>query len=292
MLVSNCTTSTTNLEKPNAPATAIFPVSTRGFYALAINDSRQVTGYSAVQVDGYSRYRGFVWQNGSITSLGILGGDLESAALDINDKGQIVGYSGSVTLTNNPTRAVLWNNGRLTNLGGTNSKAYAINNRGQIVGSYTRNGAKRAFKWENRTMINLGTLRGYNNSEAYDINNKGQVVGYSYRSDSSGLGPYHAFKWDNGILTDLGTLGGDYSIAYSINNAGKVVGSSRTGSGSYHAFVWNQGRMRNLNNLLPANSGWELNSAQDINNNGQIVGYGKFNGQSRSFLLTPITVSN
>jgi len=50
--------------------------------------------------------------------------------------------------------------------------------------------------------------------------------------------------------------------------------------------------MRNLNNLLLPNSGWELNSVVGINNKGQIIGTGKFNGQNRAFILTPVTVSN
>jgi len=92
---------------------------------------------------------------------------------------------------------------------------------------------------------------------------------------------------------DLGTLGSDYSIAYGINDVGKVVGDSFTSSGQPHAFLWNNGKMFDLNNLLSDNSGWELVSAQGINNRGQIVGYGFFYDQGyKAFLLTPVRVSN
>lgn len=53
------------------------------------------------------------------------------------------------------------------------------------------------------------------------------------------------------------------------------------------AFVFTNGVMRELNNLVPANTGWVLNGATDINDAGQIVGNGKHNGQDRAFLLTP-----
>lgn len=47
--------------------------------------------------------------------------------------------------------------------------------------------------------------------------------------------------------------------------------------------------MRNLNRLIPANSGWQLTVARAINDAGQIVGDGILNGQQRAFLLTPVT---
>jgi hypothetical protein len=41
--------------------------------------------------------------------------------------------------------------------------------------------------------------------------------------------------------------------------------------------------------LLPANSGWTLYDAFDINDLGQIVGAGTHNGITRGFVLTPLT---
>jgi hypothetical protein len=47
--------------------------------------------------------------------------------------------------------------------------------------------------------------------------------------------------------------------------------------------------MQDLNDLIPANSGWTLTHAREINNSGQIVGLGKINGNpaTRLFLATP-----
>lgn len=47
--------------------------------------------------------------------------------------------------------------------------------------------------------------------------------------------------------------------------------------------------MLDLNSLIPAVSGWELQFAGSINDAGQIVGQGRINGQSHAFLLTPVT---
>jgi hypothetical protein len=46
--------------------------------------------------------------------------------------------------------------------------------------------------------------------------------------------------------------------------------------------------MHDLNSLLEPNSGWILRDAQGINEKGQIVGFGEFEGESRAYLLTPV----
>lgn len=50
--------------------------------------------------------------------------------------------------------------------------------------------------------------------------------------------------------------------------------------------------MNDLNDLLPSGSGWTLLTAADVNNTGQIVGYGQINGQGQdhAFLMTPTVV--
>jgi len=135
--------------------------------------------------------------------------------------------------------------------------------------------------------IDLGTFGGPSSGPT-DINNSGQVAGFA----DTATGLYHAFLWTpvtpngtSGSMIDLGTLGGNSSTVSALNNAGQVVGGADTPTGS-SPFVWENGVLYDLNNLIPANSGWVLTVASDINNNGQIVGSGIHNGQSSAFLLT------
>ena len=60
------------------------------------------------------------------------------------------------------------------------------------------------------------------------------------------------FIYQNSLASDMGTLGGQYAIAYGINNQNVVVGeSSKVGGGSFdvHAFIWTNGVMSDLGTL-------------------------------------------
>jgi len=71
-------------------------------------------------------------------------------------------------------------------------------------------------------------------------------------------------------LTLLGSLGGSYSIAYGINDAGQVVGQSRTVPGDLRAFLWQNGVMTDLGTLGGTSS--SSSRAYGINDAGQVVG--------------------
>src|SRR5205823_5956728 len=75
------------------------------------------------------------------------------------------------------------------------------------------------------------------------------------------------------------------------NASGVVVGASRVlGAAVTHAFLHRDGQMHDLNDLLPSGSGWVLETANGINDSGQIVGAGRLDPSDppRAFLLTPV----
>lgn len=261
----------------------------------AINDRGVIVGES-----DNDRPRAFRWHDGELSDLGDLGGG-SAVAHGINDAELVVGASSN----GQTSRPFLWTRGQMRDLGtvagGTDTpgRAWDINARGDVVGTSRAVGTtSQATLWSgpNRrhlgSPVSLGSLGdGQRFSEAFAVNNRRQVVGRSTVTGST----ERAFLWQDGQgMQDLGSLGLNHSRALDINQRGQVVGyassfAGHTGFGAAAAFLWEDGEMIDLNDLVDPHSGWELLAAQAINEGGTITGYGRLDGQIRSFLLTPVS---
>jgi probable HAF family extracellular repeat protein len=181
-------------------------------------------------------------------------------------------------------RAAIFSGNSFTELGGSGSFAFGINNAGQVVG-YELGVHQRAFLYSGGTVQDLGALDG-GQSSAFAINAKGHVTGMS--SNGASVDKNVAFFYD-GTMHSLGNLGGT-GRGEAINSSDVVVGESELtiNSNPIHAFIYSNGPMQDLNNLIPAGSGWTLEYALGINDAGQIVGRGTYQGQpDQAYLLTP-----
>ena len=283
-----------------------------------INNNNQIAGHSP---DG-----AFLWENGKITDLGRanIGGINDNGALaghdaegifiwengmkryisreiafydqyyaqvtEINNANQISGTERINGMANN--YAYLWDDTTRTAARiGTYSPydymwgmATSVNDFGQTTGLLH---SDTAFLWENGVLTELGTLGGYGSS-AWDISNMGQIAGGSVTAD----GLYHAALWENSVITDMGGLEGYAgTCALSINESGQAVGASFNNAdilSENNAFYWDRETgMINLNDYISPDSGWQLAWASDINDLGNIVGIGIFNGETRGFMATP-----
>jgi probable HAF family extracellular repeat protein len=159
------------------------------------------------------------------------------------------------------------------------SYATDVNELGQVVGNATTAAYfTHAFLWNDGTMIDLGTLGGFN-SFANDINDVGQVLGTA--TIAPGISEEHAFlitpqggEWfrdsdldgRNDLMIDLGAVTGDPNLAaVDINNAGQVIGNSSEG----RAVLWDP--VNGLTDLgLPP--GYSRSYAAGINQAGQVTG--------------------
>jgi probable HAF family extracellular repeat protein len=112
----------------------------------------------------------------------------------------------------------------LGTLGGAESRAYAINNAGQVAGySLNASGMEIAFRWtDGGGMENLGTVAGGFASYGFAINAGGDVAG----AVGTAAGEIHAALWTSGSgWTDIGLVPGKaMSFAYGVNASRTVVG--------------------------------------------------------------------
>jgi probable HAF family extracellular repeat protein len=80
---------------------------TRTGDAYAINNKGQVVGSSATVSGSDHLLHPFFWENGVLTDLGVVIGDVVGEAYSINDRGQVVGYSISDVNDINTSHALL-----------------------------------------------------------------------------------------------------------------------------------------------------------------------------------------
>ena len=219
-------------------------------FATAINGDGVIVGNSELQPSG-TQFRAVMWQSGAMSVLPTLSGSYYDIPELLNDQGEAAGYS---VLTSGVQHAVLWSDGAIQDLGpgravalndlgevlveGVNAQgntypfiwddgtkitfpasvaaATALNDNGQVVGTYTPAGStqQHGFLWDNGAITDLGTL------SPVALNDNGQVLASS--TTTYGL----AYVWDHGAVTRLLPVSGTVAMPTAISNSGLVVGTS------------------------------------------------------------------
>ena len=169
--------------------------------------------------------------------------------------------------------------------GACDTYAYALNDRGQVVGS-----SGRAFLYADGVLTDISPF-GSSESYARGINNRGQVVGEYLIANHTA---FHAFLYSRGMFTDISGPDSPDTVAYDINDNGQAVGSTwvlrqdscrECNDYEPHAFLYENGRLTDLNSLLPSGSEWKLLHAFGINSDGKIVGQGLIHGQYHAVVI-------
>ncbi len=180
----------------------------------------------------------------------------------------------------------------------TSSVPMAFNQLGQAAGyGSTDQTPQHGMFWKNdaaHTIVDLGVFPGDWTSLAWGMNDLGQVVGESHPGPGS-----RPVMWNGDAahtVTELPVLPGhNYGSASQINIKGQVIGFSAYATpGTWDvtdskAVIWLDGGVFDLQSLLdPATgAGWTIDNAAGMNDLGQIVGTGTYNGVAAEFVMTP-----
>jgi probable HAF family extracellular repeat protein len=207
----------------------------------------------------------------------------------INNRGQIAGAGRA---PDGSWQAFVYSDGEVQFLGGLpggnprkRSEALSISDRGLVVGvGYGGPIAVEAAFFPGHEAVGLGHFIG---NGILEVNRRGEIAGATFPGTGA---RQRAFLWHDGITTFLPFADEFHSTVFAINDRSDIVGTYQSalddGPGP-RAFLYSQGVIHNLNDLIGGTSGWTLTYANDINEHGEIVGYGVFNGESQGFLLRP-----
>jgi uncharacterized membrane protein len=229
----------------------------------------------------------------------------------------------ATTPSGGKTQSYLFSGGKLRTLEGEHGQAAAMNASGDVAGEAQMAGMRSSgpVLWKQGSPISLGACCG---GRAIAVNSRREVAGEAYDEQ----GRYRAFVWDEkhglrltgpeeqyssavainepGDALVAGFTGGAWidrdgkleaialspkwpSQPHGINSCDVVVGGFGSNADENHAFVWDTKHgFRDLNDLIPKNSGWRVETAVAINDRGEIVGKGDHEGEDDAgFLLIP-----
>jgi len=167
----------------------------------------------------------------------------------------------------------------------TGSAPLAMNQSGQVTFTDNAAGSK------NSCLYSAGAITKLNVFYAYGLGDGGTIVGADNTSPGGLAAAFYMASATSAPLY-IGNLGGGVSDAYGVNLYGTTIGISLTKGGAvpvWHAFRWKPGQsgLTDLNSFLPKRSTVTLTGAQNINNNGWIVGHGTDGSANRTYVLIP-----
>lgn len=285
-------------------------------YLVQISDQRDVL--VGATKDEQNNHSLLMWNPGQgTTSIPFDEKDIEVKSFNNNHQALLWLWTGESTWTGHywagNYTSVIWDAKNQKSIyDDPNNLLYAMNDFGNTIGcSKEPDVFKNLFFMNNGSKMKIENIR-KKHIVPRDLNNKGQMTGWITNENPESRNDESAFLWDNdrgftylGRIMDGHTiLNGSLTKGYSVNNKGQVVGWSSRGTvpgplfwpiqfrDSGRAFYWDKKNgMKDLNDMVANKAdGYCLVEALDINDKGQIVGWGIKNGSDRKrpFLLNPI----
>jgi len=268
---------------PTAKAASLPPYQSNPGSASALNNNGEILGSQGNYPLDWGNYT-------SIPTVIVVQVSWPAA---LNDNGHLVGGGSYWASASAQPTSLNWPDG-------TTPSALSVNNNDLIVGSLytTESGQYQLAYWSGASAQPL-VLPGSAVSQAYStaqVNAKGQLFaswgGVEFSSfpvtlfwSSVTAQPVTLPLLPNAIVPQAYfgvNVGG-----MAMNGSGLVVGSSTDSSGAYRAAIWDNGQIEDLNDLIPSGSGWVLQGASWVNDNGEIVGIGTYGGYETMYYLAP-----
>ncbi|MGH6790156.1 MAG: InlB B-repeat-containing protein [Pseudolabrys sp.] len=209
-----------------------------------------IVGSSDSSVGGFITTQAFRWAANKMTALGILPGDIGSAAYATNADGTVV-------------------------VGGSCTHALPI-------------GPCQPFRWTKQTgIVGLGFIPGYLLAGANDVNANGSVI-VGQACNVTNVQTCQAFRWT--AATKMVKLGSGVAYATDAAGDIVVGSIMDGQAHEIDAFIWTVTGFQSLTTILKAHgvklTGWTLTAATGISADGKvIVGNGTFGGQTRNWIV-------
>jgi probable HAF family extracellular repeat protein len=272
--------------------------------ALGISNAGHVVGSSCVPGD--ATFHAFLYRQHQIEDLDTFGGT-SSFANRINGTNQV---TGAFTTADGVVHSFFWEKKKwsdLGSLGGSNTQVYGLSESGVVTGQSDISNDPdpvfgiphfRSFTWSKGVLTDLGQIFGSDFGYSVGVDGAGRIAG---ASDLAGDLTGHAFLWDHGTVTDLSPYDFLTSWSSDINSQGDIVGSwgsndndPADGPPVYtilcpcYGIVWHNGQPIRLDDVVDPR--WQLLLGLRINDKGDIVALGSFNGgHFQRVLLKPIS---
>ena len=247
--------------------------------AASINTTGDIIGYAysdwgKTHLGG--DYRAVLWHDGQVSELPMPRNYRLSRGIAINDRGDVLCSLGEIPT---PFHSCLRSKGHEWTLEGA---AFGLSQDGAVVGfANDAYGRAHACVWTDGRPEAQDPLPGCRTSSADSINATGDIAGEC----NSG----QAFIRTSSGAAFITTADTPWAIAEGMNDKREIVGLGRHKQGSEvsYPFLWRDGKILDLNQAIPADSGFVIGSALGINNRGQIIVTGTFRGTDAAAVLTP-----
>ncbi|HXT27647.1 MAG TPA: hypothetical protein VN716_00155 [Vicinamibacterales bacterium] len=252
--------------------------------ATGINTYGDLVGYRLVG----SQFVAFRYRDGSgVEDILPLAGNGASFGYAINDNGVVVGESDS-TFESVGFRADPQLPAQQVR---PFAKLCAINNDGTVVGYGAAPPPGNLHSYRLDTAGNLTDVSGFDGPESFSIacalDENGRFGGQAAQGVST-----RAFAYTSNGMVNLDVFASPLSGTQAIA-AGRSVGYYYREDFTQRAFMHtDETGSVDLNSVLPADSGWELLSADGVNAAGQIVGSALKNGVATTYRLTPAAATH